>query len=83
MHLSRVDIIVANVGLSDSSGVQISRKKSKPRSVASSFLLFSSVWSPLMKHDKRVFKLASQICIPIDLLYVSLIHLNMKTKKYD
>ena len=32
------------------------------------FLLFSSVWSSLMKHDKQVFELTSQAIIPIDLL---------------
>ena len=30
------------------------------------FLLFSSVWSSLMKHDKRAFELATQMCIPVE-----------------
>ena len=40
-------------------------------------LLFSSVRSLLMKHDERVFELASQTSIAIDLLHVSVVDLYM------
>ena len=50
----------SNTSLSVSSGVPNTRKKWKPRGVAPRFLLFSSIWSPLMKQDKRVFDFASQ-----------------------
>ena len=41
------------------------------------FLLSSSVWSLLMKHDKQEFELPSQTTIGIDLLHVCFIDLNM------
>ena len=42
------------------------------------FLLFSSVWSPLMKHEKRVFDLASQTSIPIAICGVFIALMNAK-----
>ena len=45
----------SNTSLSVSLGVQNMRKWWKLRGKASMFLLFSSVWSPLMKHNKLVW----------------------------
>ena len=53
----------------------------KSTGVAPRFLLFSSVWIPLMKHDNRMFEPAFQTSIPVDLLHVCFIDLNMKIKK--
>ena len=53
------------------------KKKLKTEGEAPKFLWFSSVWGSLMKHDKRVFELASQTSIRNDLLHVCFTDLYM------